>query len=112
MDIESKQAEAPETTGSSREHQTYHTSCLLLETLAAGSSFALLSIVVLKLLTARRVVCVCLLFLNARKLERMGELRCSFMNSSPVRKVQNKRNLRGDEAVMAGKRRGLFNCQK
>jgi hypothetical protein len=34
------------------------------------------------------------------------------MNSSPVGKVQNKRNLRGDEAVMAGKKRGLFNCQK
>ena len=75
MDIESKQPETPGITGSSRKHQTYHTSCLLLETLAAGSSFALLSIVVLKLLTARHLVCVCSVLLNARKLERMGELR-------------------------------------
>lgn len=75
MDIESKHAETRGIRGMSRKHQTYHTSCLLLETLAAGSSFALLSIVVLKLLRARHLVCVCSVLLNARKLERMGELR-------------------------------------
>lgn len=75
MDMVYMDAEAPGMTGSSTKHQTYHTSCLLLDTLAAGSSFALLSIVVLKLLTARHLVCVCSVFLNARKLERMGELR-------------------------------------